>query len=274
MSLQPFGPPFEIDSPLSAAEVKARVRRRAKDWFERSNGARGWIVGPLVCLWWSAFNPRGPMLLGWISPSCAGSRILGRAGSDLNGVAYVTLLIIIIVASQLIRMVFHVEEVGSALMSAGLLIVIVIPIWLLGAWMRQPLHDEAEPLLRFLRNTATPSGHAKSTVKSRSLTLIFNDTARFGAVSAADLHDALSGLGPDDVLILEASAQDYVQTAWTDGGFILERREGDADRHFRAELRDGGIIIGFADVLAAFTAYVEARPLPSSLNWKALRLPD
>lgn len=272
MPFQPFGFPFDVDSPLTPAEVNARVRRKAKTWFEKRNGARGWVLGPFICMWWSAFAPRGPMLFGWISPSGAGSRIVGRAGSDLNGVVYVTLLIPTIIVSLLIRTTFHPGTLNPALNGIGLLLIVVIPIWLLGAWMRQSLHDEAEPLLRFLRNTATPTRRTATRAAARSLTLTVNDTSRFGAVSAADIEDALSGTGLDDILILEASPQDYIQTAWADGGFILERREGGADRHFRAETPDGSVTITVEEVLAAFVAYAEERAMPSSLIWKAHEL--
>lgn len=273
MPFQPFGFPFDLDSPLSPAEVKEGVRRKAKTWFEKRNGARGWVVGPFICLWWSAFDPRGPMIVGRISPSGAGSRIAGRAGSDLNGVAYVTVLIPTIMVSMLIRAVFHPGTLDSALNGIALLLIVAIPIWLLGAWMRQSLHDEADPLLRFLRNTATPTRRAARRAVARSLTLTVNDTSRFAPISAADIEDALSGTGLDDILILEAAAQDYIQTAWADGGFILERREGGADRHFRAETPDGSVTITFDEVLAAFVAYAEERAMPSSLIWKAHKLP-
>lgn len=274
MPLQPFGPAFEIDSPMSPAQVKARIRGAAKGWFERKTGARGWIIGSVVCLWWTAVDPRGPMLLGRISPSGAGSRIAGRAGSDLNGVAYATVITVVVLLGMLVRAAPGSEDFGAALTNVGLVAALLIPIWLLGAWMRQSMHADAEPLVRFLRNTVIPSSRTASRAAKRSLTLTINEIARFGPVSAADLHDALSGTGPDDVLILESAPQDYIQTAWNDGGFVLERREGGADRHFRAEGLDGGVTVGFEDALAAFTAYAEDGAMPSHLTWKALRLQD
>lgn len=275
MPFQPFGPAFEVDSSLPPEEVKARVRRGVAGWFTKQNGARGWILGPVVCLWWTALDPRGPMLVGWISPHRSGSRIVGRAGSDLNGVAWAILACASVIGFQLISAVRDLPHSGPALNAAGLLVLLVGGIWLIGGWLRQPLHQEAEPLVRFLSKTVTPGRRTTATTRvARPLTLTFNDTARFGPMSADDLHDALSEAGPDDVLILEDGPLDYIQTVWSDGGFILERRDGGADRHVRAEHADGGVIIAFDDVLAAFVAYAEARAMPPALLWKPLQLPD
>src|SRR3546814_6101180 len=78
---------------MSPSEVKIAIKSRKKGWFDAKNGARGWIVGPLICLWFSAFDQYGPMLFGVISSDAAGSRVRGRAGSDLNGVVMFSLLI-------------------------------------------------------------------------------------------------------------------------------------------------------------------------------------
>lgn len=275
MPFQPFGPAFEVESPLPPEETKARIRRGLAGWLGPKNGARGWVLGPFVCLWWTALDPLGPMLVGWISQHRSGSKIVGRAGSDLNGVAWATLVCAILIGAQLVSAVLDFPRSGPALNTASLLILLLGGLWLLVGWLRQPLHREAEPLVRFLRRTVTPDRRtATTTTVARSLTLTFNDTARFGPVSAADLHEALSGAGPDDVLILEDRPQDYIQTVWSNGGFILERRDGGTDRHVRAERADGGVIMAFEDVLAAFVAYAEARPMPLALLWKPLRLPD
>lgn len=273
MALQPFGYPFEILSPLSPDEAKARLRRRAKGWFEQKNGARGWILGSLVCLWWTGMA-QGPMLIGWISSHPSGARITGRAGSDLNGVIGVTLIGLACPFIPLVALLTG-RDATEALRSIPFMAAIFIPLWLLGVWLRNAMHVEADPLVRFVRNATAPSRRTPSaTAPLRTLTLIVNETTRTGAMSTAELQEALSEIGPNDFLILEAGPETYIQTRWSDGGFTLERRDGGADRHFRAETGNDQTVLEFEDVLGAFTAWAEGTRLPAALKWKALQLPD
>jgi hypothetical protein len=93
VAFEPFGYRFEIHSPLAPAEVKTAIRSRSKDWTDPKNGARGWVVGPFVCLWLNLANPNGPMLFGRFKRAEAGTTITGRAGSDLNGLLLYALLL-------------------------------------------------------------------------------------------------------------------------------------------------------------------------------------
>ena len=54
MTFQPFGYRFEITSELTPTEAKAAIRSKKTTVFDVKNGARGWIVGPFICLWFSA----------------------------------------------------------------------------------------------------------------------------------------------------------------------------------------------------------------------------
>jgi hypothetical protein len=90
VTFQPFGYRFEVKSPSLPSDVKTAIRSRKKGWFDPKNGARGWIIGPFICLWFSAFDRYGPMLFGRISRADVGTSIAGHAGSDLNGLALFT----------------------------------------------------------------------------------------------------------------------------------------------------------------------------------------
>lgn len=80
MDFQPFGYRFEIISHLSAANTKKAIRDKKTGLFDAKNGARGWVAGPFICLWFSAFDRYGPMLVGLISSENFGARVRGRAG--------------------------------------------------------------------------------------------------------------------------------------------------------------------------------------------------
>jgi len=157
MAFQPFGPRFDIRSPLSPESAKAAIRKRKRRWLDPKNGARGWIVGPLICLWWSPYNQQGPMVIGRIAKDGSGARISGRAGLDLNGV--IAVLVVSIVAIPVTWIMAAAGQISSegALLFAGLFGGIVA----LGFWARSFFHREAEPLVRFLRNTAVPKGRGE-----------------------------------------------------------------------------------------------------------------
>jgi hypothetical protein len=105
MPFQPFGYHFQVDLPVRPASAKTAVRQRLKPWFEMKSGARGWIIGPFICLWLRALDRYGPMLFGTIRSQGLGTRISGRAGSDLNGIAWfggLATLVIAMAASEIV----------------------------------------------------------------------------------------------------------------------------------------------------------------------------
>lgn len=281
MPFQPFGYRVEITSPLAPADFRAAVRSGWKGWFDPKNGARGWIVGPLICLWFSAFDQYGPMLFGLLSRHGDGTTLRGRAGSDLNGVAMYTLLIPLM-AFLIYQMVMD----GSA--STGSLLVLALML-LVGApliyWSAHKERREAEPLIRFLRNAVTPAGRSLRSTSARvpipqGLILTSGEESRESAATSTDIHQALLGSGPGDVVILSAAPESYIQTAWSDGGFILEKREGDRLHHFRATRRVSSTfppvpvaVFTFEEALSAFMAYASGAPAPGFLKWEPLHLP-
>lgn len=281
MSFEPFGYRFEVTSSQSPAEVKTVIRSRKKSWFDAKNGARGWIAGPFICLWFSAFDQRGPMLFGIISGDGGGTRVRGRAGSDLNGVVAFSLLIPLMafVTYQLIAE-------GSA--SPGQLTVIAA-VFLAGGpiiyWVAHKDRRGAEPLVRFLRDTLTVSGRtlrrksADLTI-SRGLALSVGGEKLAGALKPEAIHDALVGVGERSFVVLEAGPETYIQTASRDGGYIVEKRDGNSRAHFRAarpqrtpaSAKHSKYIFDFEEVLVMFMAYASAAPMPNFVMWEPLDL--
>lgn len=166
MGFQPFGYRFEIFASLPPAEAKAVIRSKMAGIFDTKNGARGWIVGPFICLWFSAFDRYGPMLFGLISANNFGTRMHGRAGSDLNGVLTFTLLI-----PLMAWLVFKIVSEGQA---SGDQIGVIALVFLVGGplmyWSAHKERKSAEPLERFLRKAlAQQDARSKSTVSARKI---------------------------------------------------------------------------------------------------------
>ena len=260
---------------MSPAEAKAAIRSKMTDIFDAKNGARGWIAGPFICLWFSAFDRYGPMLFGLISANNVGTRLRGRAGSDLNGVLMFTLMI-----PLMAWLVFKMVSEGQG--SGGQLVLIAL-VFLVGGpliyWSAHKERKDAEPLERFLRKAlARPDPRTKSTMNTRNIQegvrLILNGEYLEGPVTKAAIEDALMRVGNRDFMIIESAAQDYLQTACRDGGYILEVRKGGPDEHYKA-VRNGGVVDGptkandtltYEEVSAAIASYVVGDSLPSLLR--------
>ena len=101
-----------------------------------------------------------------------------------------------------------------------------------------------------------------------------------GDITPDTIHQALFGIGRDGFAVLASAPEIYLQTAWQDGGFIIERRDGGEARHFRAarserpvEPKDRSrLTFTFEEVLAVFIAYASGTPMPASVAWEPMRL--
>ena len=275
MGFQPFGYRFETFASLPPAEAKAAIRSKMTGIFDAKNGARGWIAGPFICLWFSAFDRYGPMLFGLISANNFGTRVHGRAGSDLNGVVMFTLLIPLM-AWLVFKMVSEGQASGGQLLYFALVFLVGGPLIYWSAHMER---KDAEPLERFLRKALTqPDARSKSTVSARKiqegLRLNLNGEYLEGPVTKAAIQDALMRVGNRDFMIVETAPQDYLQTACRDGGYILEVRKGGPGEHYQV-VRNGGAVGGpakandtltYEEVSAAMASYVVGDSLPSLLR--------
>jgi hypothetical protein len=99
-------------------------------------------------------------------------------------------------------------------------------------------------------------------------------------VTPEAIHEALLAVGAGDFVILEAGPETYIQTAWRDGGYILEKRDGDNQRHFRARrkavdprARSGSDnVFAFEEVHETFMAYASGAPMPHFVTWERTHL--
>lgn len=281
MAFQPFGYPFDLSSPLSPADLRKSIRSRSRDWFDMKDGARGWVVGPVVCLWFSAFDRHGPMLLGWISRSTWGTRVVGRAGSDLNG-----LLLLVALTPIMAFCIFMMASTGGSRALEGAVFAGGIYALICGVvlWAKHVFRREAEPLVRFLRDAAkaSPSRQAQPPAGASfsGLVLTVSGEDHAGDVTPDTIHEALLGIGRDGFAVLASAPEIYLQTAWQDGGFIIEMRDGGEARHFRAarserlvEPKDRSrLTFTFEEVLAVFTTYASGTPMPASVAWEPMLL--
>jgi len=153
MAFQPFGYRFEVRSHLSPEEAKAAIRTHKQVLFDAVSGPRGWLIGPFVCLWMYDFLRTGPMLIGRIQQREGGSRIRGRAGSDLNGTAYMAVLgaLLPIIAFQIVR-----QGDPAAFKSALYFLVPSAVLLVLIFLSAHRDRAEADPLVDFLERTLRP----------------------------------------------------------------------------------------------------------------------
>lgn len=277
MAIQPFGYRFDIVSRMPPAEVKAALRSGMKAWFETKDGPRGWIVGPFLCLWRSAFDQYGPMLFGCISYDNLGTRLRGRAGSDLNGVVMFALLTI--------AMGFLCFKLLSAGPEAAVLGVYLVCIFVVGGalvfWMAHKDRHEAEPLVEFVRCSLDESRPpSKRQFRARSgpflpMKLTVSDHLDEAPATAEAVLDAVSAIEaePGAFLILARDEQHFMQTASRDGGFVLEKREGGDATHLSAKRTDGvGHHFDAAEISEALLDYLEGKSETVGVHWERLFL--
>lgn len=222
------------------------------------------------------------MLFGRISSDNFRTKISGRAGSDLNGLAMLSLLMPVMAL-----LLYQMVSAGGPILGQVAIIAGVMLLSPLAFWMSHKERKDAEPLVRFLRDAVTVSGRslrAKSTDVniSKALTLNVGGEDREGSVTPESIHQALLGAGAGDFVILQSAPETYIQTASRDGGFVLETRQGDRLRHFGAVRRntaptstgDSSCIFTFEETLAAFMAYGSETQMPRFLTWEPKYLPD
>lgn len=274
MAFQPFGYPFEIRSTSSAAGVKAAIRKAATSWFDGKNGARGWIIGPFMCLWFSAYDQYGPMVLASIVEDRSGTRIRGRAGSDLNGMI-VLVLFGPIAAAGILQMLASGGLTGwRAVLIGGL--VLLMP---LGLWWAHADRREADPLVRFLHKvtpgagqTTRRTGRVRQAASHLSLNLCGDNLA--DPVTDESIERALMRVGARGFVVLAAAPEVYIQAASENGhDFLIEHRDGSAQRHFKAirarPLRKSVLSdrFSFDEVVDALTAYAAGTAMPRYMIW-------
>lgn len=292
MAFEPLGYRFEVHCEGTPPVVKEQLRGKMKPWFDPKTGARGWIVGPFLCLWQSAIDRYGPMVLARIRPDGHGTIITGRAGADLNG----TLSSILFFSISLFAIVMAVIK-GQASAGGALLLIAVIGIFLpLILWWGHKDRKNAEGLVRFVERTlgvkpasrawsesaedqstpatASPGNVARPDIAGAASTvpvpgarlIVDGDTGRF-APSEAGLLEAVAALDEENFVILEFAEQEYMQAVLTPGGFWIEYRSGGPDRHFRCEQRVD------RDSTAAFLLhYLATRQPDPRIGWNAMRI--
>src|SRR5690606_32689805 len=103
------------------------------------------IVGPFMCLWLSAFDRRGPMVLATVGRGDLGARVTGRAGSDLNGLAAYTLLMPVLAFC-----LYWIIAAGEYSLQTVIIISVVLLLSPVVLWGSHKDRHQADPLVRFV----------------------------------------------------------------------------------------------------------------------------
>lgn len=274
MAFQPFGYGFEIRAPMRHVDAVAAIRARLKGWFDPNQGARGWILGPFLCLWSSAFNRNGPMVLARIIDYGFSTRIRGRAGSDLNGTIWLTIL------GFLMLCLFWQEAnsgraSGEPLLIYGGVFVVLVPLIL---WLSHSDRHEADHLVRFLDDVVTPAAKSRrmTAASLKMLNPFEMDVSGEKAkhpVTGDSIYEAVLATGIGDFVILASDAETYIQALGQEAGLVIEKREGSGDQHYRA-IRRGRVgdmmNFTFQETWDVLTAYLSGSPEPPFLEWERM----
>ena len=264
-----FGYPFEVRSSLSRERAKAALRQQKVGWFDPKRGPRGWILGSLLCLQWSALGDRGARLvLARITDDGLGSRIRGRAGFDFASLCLMALVTWIVIFSIY----------GFALQIRnfdGILLFNAVILLIFGAvlWSRLVCDDNADLIIRFIRRVLespavrtsppAPSHFDRTPVQSAKLNVAGQHVT---APSEDDLAKAILAMQPGNFLIIDFGSNAFMQTALEYDRFILEKCEGSDHELYRAK---GDFESN--EIITAMTAYLRGSRLSKAIAWEKVR---
>jgi len=279
MAFQPFGYGFEIRSPKSPVAVKSAIRAKKVGWFEPKNGPRGWIAGPFMCLWNSAFDRHGPMVIAHIARDDHGSRIRGRAGSDLNGLVALTIMTPLMVFLLLAML----AREGTTSLSFYFLVAFFglgIPATF---WWAHADKREADPLVRFVRRTVEPRtaesvAQAAPEITAAPAARLIDDNGKKLPATGEGVRAAIEGFSVDSFVIVEREPDQYMQVLSRKDDYLLEKREGSADQHYQLVLPKGelGEAVSYdqseRELIAIMTDYLYGRSESRPLHWKLTKV--
>ena len=274
MPFQPFGYRFQIETHLRPEQVNQAIREKKRDWFDAKKGPRGWIVGSVICLWLSAFDRHGPMVIGRIINTGQGTRVSGRAGSDLNGVAWM-----VVIATLLVAIVATAYREGKAdggqFILVTIILIAMLPLYL---WFGHKDRKQADPLVRFLREaigTAPPKKPRRAVAFPENtivpMVLELSGREKSAACSTKSIREALQALTDEEeeFVIVSIDETHFIQSSYDGMEYLLERREGSAREHYRA-CPPGGRALTLQEVEAAFAAWCGQKAQPAGIDWRPL----
>ncbi len=252
---------------MGPAAVRQAIRIKKSEWFEAKSSPRGWIVGPVLCLWMSAFDRHGPMVVGYIREEGFGSRIVGRAGADLNGMV-MSLLLTLLMFWLTWKMYQHGQGTTGAYVVIAILFGLGLPLTL---WINSKDREQADPLVRFISKSVGERSASTNSVFRPALdatpiegtVMIIDSEVIAKSPSQSAVRETILDLAPDSFLIIEFGPETYMQTLRKYDRYVLEKRDGGSDQHFRANTE-----LEADAVVDAMTAYLHGKqPVPLT-NWK------
>ena len=222
------------------------------------------------------------MIIGVLSDDGLACRIKGRAGSDLNGV-----LMFVALMQFFISLVYMSASDGDP--AAGQIapifgiFILLSPLVL---WLAHSDRKDAEPLVRFLRDVA---GEREAPLRARPTQTLLPDNLALHVsgdtallpLTTDTIYNALLETGTDEFIVLERSAEKYLQTASRGGKFTIEMRDGDYLNHYQArrvrsaqtKRRKLNFDFSFDEALEVVLAYATGNEMPKSVAWEKMDMP-
>lgn len=224
------------------------------------------------------------MLVGTLVDDGLACRIKGRAGSDLNGVAMFVAMLLL-----LIWLIYMSTSEGDPATGRLVLMVAIFVLLLLSPlilWLAHSDRKDAEPLIRFLRDVA---GERAAPLRARpaQMPLLENLALRVSGelaplpLNTDAIYDALLETGTNEFIVLERSAEKYLQTASRGGKFTIEMRDGDYLHHYQARRADRtqtkrrklNFDFSFEETLDVVLAYATGNEMPNLIAWEKMDMP-
>lgn len=263
---------FTIECDQTPDQVKGATKNSLVGWFEARDAPRGWIVGPVLCLWRTALA-NDDVVYAIIRQKAWRTQIVGFALDQLAGVFCALLLVV-----TLLWLVIGTASGSLYLMGTlplGLVVATLLALVIF--WSRSETEARTISFLRSkFGNDHEPRGSRASidlpevSGPVRSMQLQLSGRSR---TAPATVDGVIAGMrsierGDEEFLILFTGEQCYLQAAPRDEGFVVEWRDGSEGRHFVARVKDAPRYNLSADeILALALIYLQGGEWPDEIQW-------
>lgn len=262
---------FTIDCTGNADEARAAIRAGLSKWLAEKDGPRGWVAGPFMCLWRTALlndNTVYALILrrGWQA------RIVGVTLDDIA--LALALLLPVGLLGWLIPW-----TIAGQLFALGTVLLGILAVGAIALVIHWPRGTREDRTIVFLRRAAggltmepgseEPLPDYSRTPRQAKLTIGSNGPVE--GPTAANIRSAFSEMdaGVAEYLILESGAEHFVQCRPEDHGYVVEWRDGGAERHFVArrpnELAEP---LSSSDALRLILDYLHESEWPDTVSWE------
>lgn len=266
---------FRIDCADQPEQVKVTIKEALSDWFDPREFPRGWIAGPVICLWRTAMT-NDNIVYAVILRDGWRTRIIGFTLSQFARSFFIFALlgaIIWLIASTVQGDLFLIGTLPLAILCGAALAVLIF-------WPESSQEDRTVTFLREVVEGQTrkprlqPAFTRPATYgEARALELVVSGRSVASLATAEAVIAAFRAMddGEEEFLILAAGENEFFQSAPGPDEFFVEWRDGCRERHFVAQCAGSeGKPLAMQDALRLALDFLHGAEWSENAEWVKL----